>query len=68
MLNLLVLSHLIKCLNRPDKTEKWDFKKKKRRKNGKEAGAHMLGVTSNATAPERTGKKEGKDVLHPQHS
>lgn len=35
MLNLLVLSHLIKCLNRPDKTEKWDFKKKKEEKMGR---------------------------------
>lgn len=59
VLNLLVLSHLIKCLNRPDKTEKWDFKKKKKRKNGKEAGVHMLGVTSNATASRADREERG---------
>lgn len=37
MVNLLVLSHLIKYLNRPDKTEKWDFFKK----TEQEAGVHM---------------------------
>lgn len=42
VLNLLVLSHLIKCLNRPDKTEKWDFKKKKKKRNQKEGGVRCF--------------------------
>jgi len=35
VLNLLVLSHLIKYLNRPDKTEKWDFRRKEKKTNRK---------------------------------
>lgn len=58
MLNLLVLSHLIKYLNRPDKTEKWDFRRKEKKTNRKPVFRWLESpLTQQAARWERTGHR-----------